>query len=182
MAKTGKTYSKKDLAEALTEMVETMVLEEKGAPVQPSGDMEKLKQQIKEASDAIREDDEFSEKTADIIEWVLDNLEVEVREIEEVVGDVEEVVEKTSPKFPKEKKEVQKKPRSSERLAFLAPLIAENKWTRKDLVEKAMTQFPNVSKDAIQTILSDGKNPKYNRFDALIVEQENGVMGFKGKN
>lgn len=182
MAKTGKVFSKKELTEALKEMVEVMMLEEGGKPVEPSGDFEKLKTQIAEASAIITEDDEFSEATADVVEWVLDNLEVEVREIEEVVGEVEEVVEKTSPKSPKEKKEVQKKPRSSERLAFLAPLIAENKWTRKDLVEKAMTQFPNVSKDAIQTILSDGKNPKYNRFDALIVEQENGVMGFKGKN
>ena len=181
MAKTEKVYSKKELTEAFSEMVDVMVLEEGGKAVQPSGDFEKLKTQIVEAAGIITEDDEFSAATADVIEWVLDNLETGKGVLEEEADEREAVVEKPTTKIPKEKKESQKSPRSSERLAFLGLLIAENKWTRKDLIEKAMAHFPAVSRDAIQTILSDGKNPKYNRFDALIVEQENGVMRFEGK-
>ncbi|MCK9524317.1 MAG: hypothetical protein M0R49_00095 [Limnochordia bacterium] len=75
MAKTEKVYSKKELTEAFKEMADVMVLEEGGKAVQPSGDFEKLKAQIAEAAGIIAEDDEFSEATADVIEWVLDNLE-----------------------------------------------------------------------------------------------------------
>lgn len=94
MAKTGKVFSKKELTEAFREMVETMVLEEGGKAVQPSGDFEKLKAQIVEAAGIITEDDEFSEATADVIEWVLDNLEAPKEEEEDHPAlSAEEVVE-----------------------------------------------------------------------------------------
>ncbi len=146
MAKTGKVLSKKELTEAFKEMVKTMVLEEGGKPVEPSGDFEKLKAQIAEASEIITEDDEFSASTADAIEWVLDNLEAKKEEVEEEEeADVVEVKEK---KPTKEKKPLRMpKKFEGERTAFGAfkasgagaidsSLLAGGKKTLDDIVKE----------------------------------------------
>jgi len=66
----------------------------------------------------------------------------------------------------------------SERVAFYTTLIEKGGFTKKELVEKAEKEFPDATKAALQTIISDGKNPKYNKFAKLLVEDENKVFSF----
>ena len=47
------------------------------------------------------------------------------------------------------------------------------------IVEKGIAKFPDLAVSSIQTMLTDGKNPKYNKFDKLVVQDENGVLSFK---
>jgi hypothetical protein len=66
----------------------------------------------------------------------------------------------------------------SERVAFYTTLIEKGGFTKKELVEKAEKEFPDATKAALQTVISDGKNPKYNKFAKLLVEDENKVFSF----
>jgi uncharacterized membrane protein YgaE (UPF0421/DUF939 family) len=72
-----------------------------------------------------------------------------------------------------------KKSTGAERVDFLTPLIASGKHTKADLVEMASKEFPDVSVSTLQTMLTDAKNPKYNKFKKLVVQNEDGVMSFK---
>lgn len=67
----------------------------------------------------------------------------------------------------------------AERIKFLTPLIEKGKLTRKELLEKAAAQFPDATATALATVLSDGMNPKYNKFDRLLTVDANKVVSFK---
>ena len=66
-----------------------------------------------------------------------------------------------------------------DRIAFLAPLIEKGKFTKKQLMEKAQKKFPQATDGALQTLLSDGKNPKYNKFADLIVQDDDKCLSFE---
>lgn len=68
---------------------------------------------------------------------------------------------------------------SSELKQFLAELISEAKYDRKIIVEKAQQKFPDATAGSITTYLSDGKNPKYNKFDKLVVVGEDKILSFQ---
>jgi hypothetical protein len=68
----------------------------------------------------------------------------------------------------------------ADRVAFLTPLIEKGKLTKTQLVEKAHEKFPDLAISSLQTMLTDAKNPRYNRFAKLIQEDENHVLTFKG--
>lgn len=184
MAKTGKVFSKKELTEALKEMVEVMMLEEGGKPVEPSGDFEKLKTQIAEASAIITEDDEFSEATADVVEWVLDNLEVEKEEAEKdepnekvKEEEVEEVSKKSKP-IKEKKPSVKSKKFEGERTAFGAfkasgagaidsALLAGGKKTLDDIVEETGQKKSRVMSHLYTLV--------HKKQVVTVVKDENGV-------
>ena len=67
---------------------------------------------------------------------------------------------------------------SAERVAFLTPMIEKGKFTKSELVEKAKVQFPDLAISSIQTMLTDAKNPKYNKFARLVVQDKDGIMSF----
>lgn len=68
-----KSYNnKKDLTATFKEMVSTMILEENGEPVVPSTDLAVLKKQIISAGKWVQPDDEFTETTANVIEWAME--------------------------------------------------------------------------------------------------------------
>ena len=82
----------------------------------------------------------------------------------------------------KEKKKGEVKTSStpkSEILAFLSKLISQKKYTRKEMVDLGIVEFPDKSKPAIGTYLSDGKNPKYNPFDKLVVVDKEGILSYE---
>jgi len=63
---------------------------------------------------------------------------------------------------------------------FFTPLIAEGKYTQKELFEKAIESknFEKLAESTIRTLLTDSKNPKYNRFSKLVVKGEGGKLSF----
>lgn len=62
---------------------------------------------------------------------------------------------------------------------FVTYLIAENVYTVADIVETTMTKFPDKKEATIRTMISDGKNPKYNRFRSLVViDKETKIVSF----
>lgn len=58
---------------------------------------------------------------------------------------------------------------SAAKVAFLAPLIAEGKYSAKELSDMALAAFPKMTESTIRTFLTDAKNVKYNKFDKLVV-------------
>lgn len=69
---------------------------------------------------------------------------------------------------------------TEQRINFYKPLIEKAKFTKTQLLEKGLAEFEGVQKSALQTFLIDSKNPKYNKFDKLVVEDpETHIMSFK---
>lgn len=66
------------------------------------------------------------------------------------------------------------------RNGLIESLIAAGKYTRADILDAVTKAYPNVNRSTVNTMLTDAKNPKYNRFSKLAVEDENKIMGFKG--
>ncbi len=98
-------------------------------------------------------------------------------------GDKKEVVvenvEKSAVK--KEKKESNfPKVSTSEKVEFITPFIAAGKYTRKQLHEMLMKKFPDSKELGIVTMLTDCKNPKYNRFAKLVEVDADGIYKFVG--
>jgi len=71
---------------------------------------------------------------------------------------------------------------AAERKARIEALISEGTLNRIQITETILYEYPGIAKSTIATALTDGKNPKYNRFRALIVEDENGVLSFTNEN
>ncbi len=61
----------------------------------------------------------------------------------------------------------------------LTPFIAQGKFTKKELVTIGKEKLPHLSDSTIATILTDCKNPKYNKFTALVEVTEKGIYKFK---
>lgn len=73
-----------------------------------------------------------------------------------------------------------KRGHKSERFMYVQDKLSKGKYTRKDIIAMFMTEFPDASKNTVATYLSDGKNPKYNPFPRLIVEnKESKVLSFE---
>ena len=113
----------------------------------------------------------------------------ELREV--MLGMLEDEKEKKpEPKAKEEKKPVEKKTSvvkpavkkgsaGAEKIAFFTPLIEKGKFTKAELVEKGVEQFPHLTVSTLQTFLTDAKNPKYSKFDPLVIQDANGIMSFK---
>ena len=86
----------------------------------------------------------------------------------------------TKPDGEKKKLFATKTSTMADRVAFLTPLIEKGKLTKTQLVEKAHEKFPDLAISSLQTMLTDAKNPKYNKFAKLVEQDENGVLTFKG--
>lgn len=143
--------------------------------------------------------DEISEDVIDFFEANVDKFMPEETEEEEVVEEKkvekedegrEEVYkgdkvkkegakEEAEQEIGKTKKDNSKKATKGVVMDFLAKGVAEGKYTRIEIIEKALEQFPDKSKNYFGTYLSDGKNPKYCKFDSLIIVDEEGVLSFE---
>lgn len=78
-----------------------------------------------------------------------------------------------------EKEKGRGKSPNNEKVEFFTPLIKEGKYTKEQLIQKGMKQFPHLTKSTIQTFLTDAKNPKYNKFENLIIQDSEDIISFK---
>ena len=131
-------------------------------------------EELKAASEEIDEDDVFTKRTAD----VLRTLGVTTKfNIKKGSGSTMVTEKKASTKKTSEDTKGRKNSTSEVR-EFLVPLIEKAKFTKKELIEKCEVKFPDRKESSFSTILSDGKNKKYNKFDKLVQETKDGYLGF----
>lgn len=63
-------------------------------------------------------------------------------------------------------------------VSFLSALIEEGKMTQKEICVRAQELFPDLKPSTISTLLSDSKNPKYNKFPKLVIKSEINILSF----
>jgi len=66
----------------------------------------------------------------------------------------------------------------AERRALEEELIKKGKYTKTEIIEKTVAKFPEISASTVRTELTDGKNPKYNKWPTLVKESEKGILSF----
>jgi hypothetical protein len=104
-----------------------------------------------------------------------DEEEIEILKVEdfESVGKfVKEKKEKT------EKKEAIKKEKGPSLVSILTPFIEKGNKTKKELMEIGHENLPHLSDSTLSTVLTDAKNPKYNKFEKLVKVTEKGMYIF----
>lgn len=113
--------------------------------------------------------------------------EVEAQVAEREVVDFEESFDKAleeEMKGPKkmtlkQKKEAEKREQAKankmlvrEKRAFVAELIKANKFTKAEIMEKALRAYPDWKPVSLSTMITDGSNPRYNVFDSLVLKDK----------
>lgn len=99
--------------------------------------------------------------------------------VEETKPEVEVPETKKETPVPVEgPKPVVNKIKNSGKKDFISSLIAEGKYTKKEIVSQTMAEFPEGKDASIVTIITDGKNPKYNPFKSLVKVDEKGIVSF----
>lgn len=79
----------------------------------------------------------------------------------------------------KQKKEAEKREQAKankllvlEKRAFVAELIKANKFTKAEIMEKALRAYPDWKPVSLSTMITDGSNPRYNVFDSLVLKDK----------
>jgi len=65
------------------------------------------------------------------------------------------------------------------RRELMEKMISEGRYTRSQIIDSIIEQYPGITKGSLQTVLTDSKNPKYNRFPKLAVEDANKIFSFQ---
>ncbi len=66
-----------------------------------------------------------------------------------------------------------------ELVSFFNPLIKVGKHDQRALLEKGMSEFGKLAKKSVTDFLSYSKNPKYLKFDKLVVVDKKGNLKFE---
>lgn len=113
--------------------------------------------------------------------------EVEAQVAEREVVDFEESFDKAleeemkgpKKKTLKQKKEAERREQAKankmlvrEKRAFVAELIKANKYTKAEIMEKALRAYPDWKPVSLSTMITDGSNPRYNVFDSLVLKDK----------
>lgn len=113
--------------------------------------------------------------------------EVEAQVVEREVVDFEESFDKAleeemkgpKKKTLKQKKEAERREQAKankllvlEKRAFVAELIKANKFTKAEIMEKALRAYPDWKPVSLSTMITDGSNPRYNVFDSLVLKDK----------
>jgi hypothetical protein len=113
--------------------------------------------------------------------------EVEAQVAEREVVDFEESFDKAleeemkgpKKKTLKQKKEAEKSEQAKankllvlEKRAFVAELNKANKFTKAEIMEKALIVYPDWKPVSLSTMITDGSNPRYNVFDSLVLKDK----------
>lgn len=126
---------------------------------------------IEEANEIDPELDSFQQGTIDVL--VALGVDVEGIEVAESLdAQKKKQAEKTQAKK-------QSRGKAKDRIAFMAELVKKGTMTRKEIIEEAAKEFPEVSTATLGTYLSDGSNPKYCQFPKLIVKDSEGCLCFE---
>jgi hypothetical protein len=87
----------------------------------------------------------------------------------------EEILQKEAEKKPVEKKKISIldiiKP-------TLLPLLKEGTHNKKEIIKEITSKYPEIKEITLNTMLTDSKNPKYNKLDLLVVENTKGHLSF----
>ncbi len=118
----------------------------------------------------------------------------EVEEVEKEVTDFEDSFDKELEKEMKgprkqtlkQKQEAEKSIKAKEkkllvleRRTFVSKLIEKGKFTKAEIMDKALAEYPEWNKVSLSTMLTDGSNPKYNVFESLVVKDaETKILSF----
>lgn len=169
----SKKYEVEDIKAAVEEMIEVMGLQDNGEPLEAKETEEDLIKQLNECIGQIQKGDKFSKEAMAVITWAKNGPEEKDPPVSRKPAPAP--VEKA-----KKEEATKRMPpvRHSDLVPFLTKEIAKGKITRKDLITQAMEKF-GVSKSTVTTLISDGKNQKYCKFEQLVVEDENGTLSFK---
>ena len=150
-----------DLTDSTSSVIAELTKEEE--PVKKEEELEEKKEEFKESEHAMKMMEEFKES-----EHAMKMME-EFKESEHAMKMMEDV---------EKKKKAGKKRKFNEKTLFLLSMIKEGKFTRKEIIEKTLEKFPSASKSSLGTLLTDSKNPKYNRFDKLVKQGKDGILSF----
>ena len=193
MTKMTKKQITKTVLEAVATEFNSVILDEESG-IQMGKDVAKddLQADVIEVAGIIEATDlpNLSEKTLE----VLSVLGVELPEATETEPEVEEtggikedqvmvLLSKTkvpdAPKKEDKKKKKQVNPETTKRNQMIESLITDGKYTAIQIKEMVFKQFPDQNISTISTILSDCKNPKYNKFSKVaIMNSESKILSF----
>lgn len=149
-----------------------------------------FKNKAKKVEDEVEVEDEQEEEitsTKEMKNIRIKQEEVEVQVAEREVVDFEESFDKAleeemkgpKKKTLKQKKEAEKSEQAKankllvlEKRAFVAELIKANKFTKAEIMEKALIVYPDWKPVSLSTMITDGSNPRYNVFDSLVLKDK----------
>ena len=149
-----------------------------------------FKNKAKKVEDEVEVEDEQEEEitsTKEMKNIRIKQEEVEVQVAEREVVDFEESFDKAleeemkgpKKKTLKQKKEAEKSEQAKankllvlEKRAFVAELIKANKFTKAEIMEKALIAYPDWKPVSLSTMITDGSNPRYNVFDSLVLKDK----------
>ena len=156
-----------------------------------------FKNKAKKVEDEVEVEDEQEEEitsTKEMKNIRIKQEEVEVQVAEREVVDFEESFDKAleeemkgpKKKTLKQKKEAEKSEQAKankllvlEKRAFVAELIKANKFTKAEIMEKALIVYPDWKPVSLSTMITDGSNPRYNVFESLVVKDtETKILSF----
>ena len=156
-----------------------------------------FKNKAKKVEDEVEVEDEQEEESTSTKEMKnirIKQEEVEVQVAEREVVDFEESFDKAleeemkgpKKKTLKQKKEAEKSEQAKankllvlEKRAFVAELIKANKFTKAEIMEKALIVYPDWKPVSLSTMITDGSNPRYNVFESLVVKDtETKILSF----
>ena len=149
-----------------------------------------FKNKAKKVEDEVEVEDEQEEEitsTKEMKNIRIKQEEVEVQVAEREVVNFEESFDKAleeemkgpKKKTLKQKKEAEKSEQAKankllvlEKRAFVAELIKANKFTKAEIMEKALIVYPDWKPVSLSTMITDGSNPRYNVFDSLVLKDK----------
>lgn len=163
----------KDLREAVAALNETDLIKEKIKLVGQK--KEDILSQFMDVMEKIPNDAEGKfpgpKVCLDFYNGILDaeeKAEKENKEATDIVPPqvgVENKVQTTKPTNKNKMKE------ATNKKATLAEWIKSGQFTKKEIIEKYCKEF-GASSSTISTMLTDAKNPKYNKFEKIVVEKD----------
>ena len=149
-----------------------------------------FKNKAKKVEDEVEVEDQQEEEitsTKEMKNIRIKQEEVEAQVAEREVVDFEESFDKAleeemkgpKKKTLKQKKEAEKREQAKankllvlEKRAFVAELIKANKFTKAEIMEKALIVYPDWKPVSLSTMITDGSNPRYNVFDSLVLKDK----------
>jgi len=138
--------------------------------------IEKEEVEVEEIEDDEEEDDDEDEDEDDDEE---DENKEEIQSEKEKGNKVKKTAKKEKEIDNKKTKSISKVKTSSKRKDFIISLISKGKFTKKEIIKAVIEKFPETNIPTIDTELSHGKNPKYNKFEKLVVTNDKGFLSFK---
>lgn len=97
------------------------------------------------------------------------------KEVKKVAPVKEEILQKEAEKKPVEKKKISI-------LDIIKPtllsLLKEGTHNKKEIIKEITSKYPEIKEITLNTMLTDSKNPKYNKLDLLVVENTKGHLSF----